>query len=500
MSESPPIGSSSASSASAVAKLETGIPGFDFISRGGLPKGRLTLLSGPAGSGKTIFASHFLAQGIERGESAVFVTFEEPAASMRRNLPSLGWDVEAWEEAGLWRFVDASLSPEQESLVSGSFDLGALLARIEYAVEESGARRVALDSLAALFLQFQDPTLVRRELLRISFSLRALGVTSLLTAELVDEASSSSRFGVEEYVADCVVLLRNVLDREQRRRTVEVFKMRGSSHHQGEVPFTIESGRGVVVLPLAEVELTQESGGSRLTSGNEVLDEMCGGGFLRDSIVLVSGATGTGKTLISSVFAAGGAKAGERVLFYGFEESRPQLFRNAAAWGHDFEALEEQGLLRVRSRYPETATLEQHLLEMREDVDQFKPDRLVVDSLSALERIASARSFREFLLTFTGYLKNRRVTGLMTSTAPGLVGSSTVTAANISTSTDTIVVLRYVETAGRVRRVLMVLKMRGSLHDKTIREFTIDTEGLHVEGPFTDADGILSGLPRPLTS
>mgnify|MGYP006137185589 CR=1 FL=1 len=332
-------------------KLPTGIEGFDVIAEGGLPAGRTTLVGGTAGSGKTVFAAQFLAEGIRNGEKGVFITFEESPAELSRNLGSLGWDVPAWEKSGAWTYVDGS-PDEEASDVVGDFDLGALLARITRAVQQSGATRVSIDSVNALFSRLPHPEKLRGELYRISRALRELGATTLVTAERLDDYGEVSRYGIEEFVADNVILLRNTLQDERRRRTVEILKFRGTPHQRGEFPFTIATEKGVVVLPLSAMTLTQRSSTTRVTSGIPELDRMLGGGYFRDSIILLSGATGTGKTLSVTHFIAGGVEAGDRCLLFAFEESRDQLYRNAQAWGIDFEAMERDGKLKVVNTYP----------------------------------------------------------------------------------------------------------------------------------------------------
>ncbi len=485
----------------AIERLPTGIPGFDLIAHGGLPRGRTTLVAGTAGSAKTVFAAQFLAEGITSGdECGVFVTFEESPGDIRGNVRGFGWDIEQWEAAGKWAFVDASPQPEEEAIVTGEYDMGALLARIEHAVQVANARRVAMDSLGAVFARFGESTVVRRELFRIVSALKKLGVTAVMTVERTQEYGEISRHAVEEFVADNVVILRNVLEDEKRRRTVEILKFRGTSHQKGEFPFTILPGAGITILPLSAMELTQRSSDVRITSGNAVLDEMCGGGFFRDSIILVSGATGTGKTLMVTQFMAGGFAADERCLLFAFEESREQLFRNAQGWGIDFEGMERDDKLRVVCEYPEIAGLEDHLVRMKALIREFRPHRVAVDSLSALERVATIKGFREFVIGLTSFMKEQEMAGLFTATTPTLMGGESVTEAHISSITDSIILLRYVEMFGEMRRGVTVLKMRGSKHDKDIREFTIDGRGMGIGKPFRNVVGILSGRPTHVGS
>jgi len=370
-----------------------------------------------------------------------------------------------------------------------------LLARIQHAIDKVGASRVSIDSLGAIFGKFDNHHVVRGELLRISVTLKKTGVTSLMTVERNQEYGDIARHGIEEFVADNVIILRNVLEAESRRRTMEILKFRGTDHRKGEHPFSIVADGGIVGVPLSTVKLNHRSSHIRVSSGSNKLDTMCGGGFFRDSIVLISGATGTGKTLMATSF-IGGAAENERSLFFAFEESRDQLFRNADGWGVDFKQMEEEGRLKVVCTYPETIGLEEHLIEMKKVITRFKPTRIAVDSLSALERGATPKSFREFVIGLTSFIKQQEIVGVFTSVTPTLMGGTSITEAHISTVTDTIILLRYVELFGEISRGIAVLKMRGSRHEKEIREFNIDHTGMHVGKPFRNITGILTGNPQ----
>lgn len=478
-----------------VAKLEVGIPGFDDIAQGGLPEGRTTLITGSTGTAKTVFASQYLATGIlEYDQCGVFVTFEEAPQDVRTNMSTFGWDIAGWEDDGRWLFVDVSRQTE-ETIVAGPFDLDALMARIQHAIDRVGAKRVVLDSISAVFARFNNNAIIRIELYRIASALKQMGVTTIMTAERDAEYGPVARYNIEEFVADNVIILRNILQGERRRRTMEILKFRGAYHHKGEYPFAIIPNRGIEVIPLSSLRLRQASNNVRITSGNAQLDDMCNGGFFRDSVVMVSGATGAGKTLLATTFMAGGAVAGERCLMFAFEESPQQIFRNAAGWGIDFEAMEATDQVRLYSEYPETAGLEDHLIRMKAIIEEYQPQRIVVDSISALRRISSLTSFREFIIALTSYIKHQEIAGLFTTTANNLVGSDIITEAHISTITDSIILLRYIEFKGSVMRGITVLKMRGSVHDQRIREFTIGSEGIHIGKPLSQISGILAGNP-----
>ncbi|MBF0480768.1 MAG: circadian clock protein KaiC [Desulfovibrionaceae bacterium] len=485
----------------AVVKLATGIAGFDLVGYGGLPKGRTTLVAGSAGSGKTVFAAQFLTAGIkDADEPGVFVTFEESPRDIKENLLSLGWDIGELEKQKKWAFVDASPQIGEQTVEVGGYDLSALLARIEAGIKAVGAKRVSMDSLGAIFSRFTDRSVIRGELYRIAQALKSMGVTCVMTAERNQEYGDISRTGVEEFVADNVIILRNVLEDEKRRRTIEILKFRGTTHQKGEYPFTIIPEEGFVVIPLSAIQLKQKSTNIRVTSGNADLDTMCGGGFFRDSVTLISGATGTGKTLLVTEFIGGGVKKDERCMLFAFEESREQLFRNATGWGVNFEPMENEGKLKVVCEYPEVCSMEDRLVSMKKAIMEFKPHRVAVDSLSALERVSSLRGFREFIMGLTSFIKHQESTGLFTSTTSTLLGGTSITEAHISTLTDSIILLRYVEMFGEMRRGLTVLKMRGSQHDKNIKEFTIDAHGLHLGKPFRNVGGILAGNPTHIDS
>ncbi|HEY1068565.1 MAG TPA: circadian clock protein KaiC [Pirellulales bacterium] len=475
-------------------RLPTGIRGYEHISLGGLVAGRTTLLVGTSGSGKTLFATELLYRSIkEFNRPAVFVTFEEKPADIIRNVQRLNWDLAALLKESRLVILDASMGHDVIR-EAGTFDLSGIISQILDAVKEIDAKLVVLDSLGALFSQFENPGILRREILRITDLLKEHGVTCLMTAERLDEYGPITRFGIEEFVSDCVVVLRQHLYEEKVRRTIQVYKLRGDRHHKDEFPFTIES-EGFCILPLSAAELTQASSVERVSFGNAKIDQMAGGGLFHDSVILVSGPTGSGKTLMGATFASEACKRGERVLLLGYEESRPQLIRNAASWGLDFHGWEKAGLLRMVCRYPEAQGLEGHLYSIEKEIQEFKPSRLVLDSVSALERIGGVRNFREFVIGLTGFVKQHQICSLFTSSSPSLSGGDSITDAHISTITDAIVLLRYVESKGSLGRGVIIIKMRGSQHDKQFHEFEITSNGLKIGSPFVHVPAALLGIP-----
>ena len=475
-------------------RVPTGVDGLDHILMGGLVEGRTTLVVGTSGSGKTLLSSQILHNATTRGVATVFVSFEERAGDVIRNVATMGWDFAAARDAGVLQIVDAS--PDPDTVVAGGgYDLSGVILQVRAAVAENDAKLVVLDSLGGLFSQYDDSGVLRRELVRLRDVLQQLGCTGVMTAERLAEHGPISKHGVEDFVADCVIVLRQELIAERVRRTAQVYKLRGDRHHQGGFPLTIEVPEGIVVLPLSAAELSQESADDRVEFGNAAFDKMAGGGLFRDSVALVTGPTGGGKTLLCTTFAAHGCKTGDRVLYLGYEESRSQLGRNARNWGYEFDRWEDDGLLRVRCEYPEARSLEGHLLEIRRQIEAFRPRRLVIDSISALERTGTARTFREFLIGLSSFLKRERICAVLTSTSPHMLGRGGKVGADISTLTDAIVLLRYLDSDDELGRGLAIIKMRGSQHEKRVRRFTIDDAGLHVGGAVADVTDLVGGLP-----
>ncbi|MEI6379529.1 MAG: circadian clock protein KaiC [Cyanobacteriota bacterium ELA615] len=480
-----------------VQKIRTMIEGCDEITHGGMPIGRTTLVSGTSGTGKTLFAIQFLYNGIKYFDyPGLFITFEESPYDIIQNARSFGWNLQKLIDEGKLFILDASPDPDGQEVV-GSFDLSALIERIQYAIRKYKAQLVSVDSVTAIFQQYDAASVVRREIFRLVARLKHLKVTSIMTTERVDEYGQIARFGVEEFVSDNVIVLRNVLEGERRRRTIEILKLRGTTHMKGEYPFTITND-GINIFPLGAMRLTQRSSNVRIQSGVKTLDEMCGGGFFKDSIILATGATGTGKTLLVSKFLEEGCKIGERSILFAYEESRAQLSRNAFSWGIDFEEMERKGLLKLLCSYPESAGLEDHLQMIKSEIAEFKPSRIAIDSLSALARGVTNNAFRQFVIGVTGYAKQEEITGFFTNTTDQFMGAHSITESHISTITDTILMLQYVEIRGEMSRAINVFKMRGSWHDKGIREYTISEDGPNIKDSFRNYEKIISGSPTKI--
>jgi circadian clock protein KaiC len=482
-------------------KLPTDIFGFDEIAHGGIPKGRTTLISGTSGSGKTVFAVQFLVGGVHKNEPGVFVTFEETPQDIERNMRGFGWNLKKLSKEKKFLFVDASPS-EDEQIEVGEFDLGAFLARILNAVRKIGAKRVAIDSISALFPRYSDQAIIRRELYRIASRLKKEGVTTILTAERVLEergkAGQIGRFGVEEFVSDNVILLHNYLDpvRGDRKRSIEILKFRGTTHESQDTPLLVLSD-GMNMFPRPKPSYKgQLSSDQKYSVGISGIDKMFFGGVYKYSTTLVTGASGTGKTVTGMHFIKEGAKKRQKGLLIAFEESDEQFYRNAASFGWDLRSDVKKGYVRLFTSLPEELKPEEHFKRIRDIVEETQVERFVIDSLSALERIYPPDRFREFTVGLNTYLKGKGVTSLMTNTTAALLDVGQITETHLSTATDNIILLKYLELDGQMKRALIVVKSRGSDHDKSLHELIIDSTGMTIGDPFYGVEGLMGGSAK----
>src|SRR5450759_2431508 len=332
-------------------KAPTGIQGLDEITGGGLPRGRPTLVSGGAGSGKTLFGLEFLVRGATQySEPGVFMSFEESIPDLTKNVASLGFDLHRLV-ADKKLFVDHVSITRSEFGETGEYDLDGLFIRIADAVQRVGAQRVVLDTIEALFGDLPNPGIVRAEVRRLFDWLKQEGLTTVITAER-DQPDRLTRHGIEEFVSDCVILLDHRIREEISTRRLRIVKYRGSTHGTNEYPFLIDD-QGISVLPISSLGLNHDAPAERVSSGIERLDGMLGGkGFYRGSSILASGTAGTGKTTIAACFVDAACRRGERSLFFAFEESPRQIVRNMRSIGIELETWDRKGLLKIHAARP----------------------------------------------------------------------------------------------------------------------------------------------------
>jgi circadian clock protein KaiC len=467
-----------------LSKTPTGIEGLDEITNGGVPTGRTTLVCGSAGSGKTVLGIEFLAHGIlNYGEPGVFITFEETEKELGQNVASFGYDLERLQRERKLA-IDHVFIERSEIEETGEYDLDGLFVRLADAIDTVKAKRVVLDTLEVLFAGLRNESIVRSELRRLFRWLKDKGVTSIVTGERGN--GTLTRYGLEEYVADCVILLDHRVTEQISTRRLRIVKYRGTLHGTDEYPFLMGES-GISVLPLTSVGLAHDATEERISSGIADLDKMLGGhGFFRGSSILISGTAGTGKSTLAAHFIRAACERGERALYLGFEESRKQIIRNMNSVGIDLQPWVEKGTLRFSTVRPSSVGLEAHLASIHHEIKQAKPHVVVVDPISNFLSVSNSGGVKSMLTRLVDSFKMQQITALFThlSTAGGLLES---TDEGVSSIMDSWLLLRDVEHDGRRSRALFVLKSRGMAHSHEIREFVLTNNGIRLGDIYTKA-------------
>lgn len=469
--------SAAARQGNSLAKTPTGIQGLDEITRGGLPKGRPTLVCGGPGSGKTLLALTFLVNGaVQFGEPGVLITFEENLEEIASDVASLGFDLPQLIRSKMLA-VDYIRVERSEIQETGEYDLEGLFVRLDYAIRSIGATRIVLDTIESLFAGLSNDGILRAELRRLFRWLKDKGVTAVITGERGD--GLLTRQGLEEYVSDAVILLDHRVHDQVSTRRLRVVKYRGSHHGTNEYPFLINAD-GISVLPVSSLALAHDAPLDRISTGVGRLDDMLGGkGFYRGSTVLVSGTAGTGKTSLAAHFLDAACRRGERCLCFLFEESPKQLLRNMRSIGIDLEPWVEAGLLKFHADRPSRYGLETHLATMHKVVADFAPTVTVLDPVTNLMTVGTSSDVQAMLTRMIDYLKTQNITALLTSLTPGVTDVER-TETTISSLMDSWLLLANTEVDGAYRRGLYVLKSRGMAHSNQVREFELTGHGLQV--------------------
>jgi circadian clock protein KaiC len=480
----------------AVAVLEkcpTGIRGLDEIMKGGLPRGRPTLICGAAGSGKTLLAMEFLMRGaMDYGEPGVFMTFEETPDDLAKNFISLGFDLHDMMSRGLIA-TDHVFIQRNEVEETGEYDLEGLFIRLSSAIDSVGAKRVVLDTIEALFSGLSNTAILRAELRRLFHWLKDRGMTAVITGESGDK--TLTRYGLEEYVADCVILLDFRIEKQISTRRLRIVKYRGSAHGSDEYPFLIDSS-GFSILPISSLGLDYPVSMERISTGIPKLDAMLEGkGFYRGSTILVSGTAGTGKTSLSATFADAACRRGERCLYFAFEESPNQIIRNMASIGMDLARWVKKGLLKFHSVRPTLYGLEEHLVTFHKVVEEFNPRVFIVDPISNLIAAGTAPEVKSILTRLIDYLKMKQISTFLTDLTH-FGGSLERTSEEISSLIDTWLLLRDIELNGERNRGLYILKSRGMAHSNQIQEFMLTNRGVGLIDIYTGSGDVLTGSAR----
>jgi circadian clock protein KaiC len=459
-------------------KEPTGIEGFDEITEGGLPKGRPTLVTGTAGSGKTLFAMEFLLRGaVQYNEPGVFIAFEETADDLRKNFRSLGFDLRDLVKKKKLA-IDYIYIERSEIEQTGEYDLEGLFVRLAYAIDSIGAKRIVLDTIEVLFSGLDDTAILRAELRRLFKWLKDRGMTAVVTGEQGE--GMLTRYGLEEYVADCVIQLQHRVTEKITTRLMRIVKYRGSRHGTNEYPFMVGE-TGLIVMPVTSTGLTHPALKDRTSTGLPELNAMLGGkGYFRGSSILISGSPGTGKTTFASYFAAGACARGEKVLYFAFEESRDQIVRNMVSIGVDLDPYIKRGLLRIEASRPTVFGLEMHLVRIHKMVSEFKPKVVIVDPMTNLLAIGSASEIQSMLSRLVDYLKTQQITALSTALVK-YSADEDEQEVGVSSVMDTWIKLLDVRHEGKRSNGVLIIKSRGMGHERQVRPFEIDNRGVHID-------------------
>lgn len=478
----------------AVAKVPTGIEGFDDITRGGLPKGRTSLIMGTPGAGKTVFALQSLVSAASaHGRAGIFVAFEENSRDIVANAATFGWDLPELEQKQLF-FLDAYLSPTV--VQSGTFDLEGILAALEAKAAEMQAQTIVFDAIDVLLTLLDDPAAERREIHRIHEWLQRTRLTGIITAKShVDDPVTTARFGFMQFLADTVVLLHHRLADRVALRGVRVMKYRGSDFSGNEYPMVIGSS-GIEVATFGAMELEYEVSTERVSSGVPDIDAMLGGGYFRGSGVLITGAPGTAKTTLSGSFTDAACRRGERTLYVSFDEASSQIIRNLKSIGLQLDQHVAANLLHLHTVRTEVRSAEEHLIVLQKLIRDFAPRHMVIDPISAFTKSGGHLAAVDASVRLLDFAKARGITVLCTSLVGGAQALGEMTDLQISTIADTWIHLSYVIRAGERNRAISIVKSRGTRHSNQVRELVLTSDGATLSDVFVESGEVLMGTAR----
>lgn len=464
-------------------RVPTGIDEFDGLIEGGFPKGSLILVAGNAGSGKTIFSAEYLYNGASKfREPGLYVSFGESREVFLRDMKRVGMDFEKCEKAGLVKFMDLASAEEQ--------GMQGFLQGILSGIKAGNVKRLVIDSFSALASAFSERYDSTRALHTILGKVaRASGVTTILTCE---RPSGPERGGLEEFLADGVVALNSYPEGGRLKRRLQVIKMRGTKIKITEHSYYIDE-HGIRVHPLPEIKPNEEVSSEKVSTGIKGMDEMFNGGFLKGSVTLVAGPSGTGKTTAALHFINEGAKHNERGLYVSFDEPVPELMQQGEGFGCEMKELVNSGVIRLAFLYPTSTDVEPQFERITDLLLEHRPARFAIDSLTPLMRAIPESAHTPYLKGLISCLKADGVTSLFTIVEDAM---KSTTSTGISTLVDNIIALRHVELESTLKRSLVIFKARGSSNDSDIREFEITPRGMAVKGKFIGVERILAGSAR----
>jgi len=471
----------------------TGIEGLDHILLGGFPRNHVYLLQGDPGVGKTTLGLQFLLEGVKNGEGALYLTLSETRDELHAVADSHGWDMSG--VAVFEQLVGEQTLEEDETTVfyPSEVELGQTIKAMLTEVDRLKPARVVLDSLSEIRLLAQSSLRYRKQILALKQFFSRRHITVLLlddrTAEVNDLQLQSVPHGVVE-------LERYTPLYGATRRRMQLIKVRGLNFRDGYHDFAIRTG-GIVVYPrLVAAEHRRYSTQEKLPSGVTALDEMLGGGIDRGTSTLIMGPAGSGKSALATQYAVGAALRGEKAAMFVFEESLSSLFNRSASLGLPLREQCDAGNILIRQIDPAQLQPGEFASLVRESVEVDGARVLVIDSLNGyLNAVPEERFLLLHLHELLSYLGQRDVASILAFAQHGLMGMAMQTSVDVSYLADTVILMRYFEARGRIRKAVSIVKKRGGMHDTAIRDFTMSAEGLTVGAPLENYRGVLTGVP-----
>ena len=476
-----------------LAKIATGIEGFDELSGGGLPRNRTTLVMGGPGSGKTVFSLQALVNAArQRGESGIFVAFEERGREIMANAATFDWGLPALAEKQLY-ILDAHLSPTV--VQSGEFDLSGILAILKAKQEAMHAGWIVFDGIDVLLTLLRDPIVEMREIYRIRDWLADNELTAIITAKMDSQTAAVVNYGFMQFMVDCVIRFDRRLEYGVPAHRLQVTKYRGSDFASGEFPLSFGPS-GIEVAAPEPPEIIHEASTERVSAGIERFDAMLGGGLFRGSSTLITGAPGTSKTTLIGKFVETACQRGERTLFVSFDEGADQIMRNLSSVGIDLQAHVQSGLLRMYSGRTEARSAEEHLIKLRALIRDHQPRCMVIDPLSAMAKAGGISAARAVANRLIHLMKDSKITVVISALIEGNDPQAEATDLQISTIADTWIHLSYLVRSGERNRALTIVKSRGTWHSNQVRELVLSEAGPMLTDVYSAGGEVLMGTLR----
>jgi len=476
-------------------KAGTGVPGLDDILAGGLQRGRVYLIEGSPGTGKTTIATQFLMAGAAAGEPGLYITLSETEEELRESARSHGWELDSPLDVYELIPPESLLDEEQQQslLYSSDLELGETTKRIFEAIEKSKPKRIVVDSLSEIRLLAQSSLRYRRQVLALKHYFARNGATVVM----LDDLTSETHDKTVHSVAHGVLRLEELApDYGSERRRARVIKYRGQNFRGGFHDMTIRTG-GVEIFPrLVSAEHKTEFDREVLQSHSPELNTLLGGGIERGSSTLVLGPAGTGKSLLTLSFAVQAIARGERAAMFVFDEELGLLFERAKGLGFDLAGLADKGDLIVEQIDAAELAPGEFAQRVRKCVEDHEARTVIIDSLNGYQ--AAMPEEKQLVLhmhELLQFLNRQGASTFLTVAQHGLVGDMKAPV-DVTYLADTVILLRYFEAMGRVRRAISVIKKRTSAHEDTIREYRIGANGITLGEPLTNFQGVLRGVPE----